>query len=441
MSAPVEWQVPPSVTRWLAEAPTDRPVALLLRHSVRPPLAPNDVGYTVPLTDVGVHLAAELGRRLGARLRTLHASPLVRCIQTAEALSAGAERELSVTTDRLLGDPGAFVHDGRLAGPIWRTRGHEGVMAHLVREDDALPGMASPDAAARFLVHHMLAVAGGVPGVHVFVTHDSLVTATAARLLREPLGRDAWPWYLEGAFFWRDSDDDLHVAYRETRRACVSGSLCTLAERDVIEFARREVGAVLGLDCDARFFLAGGAFKTLLTGRPPRDLDLWAPSDQDRARLIDTLRRRGARPLAPRPFADAFELAGRVVEVPHRTEPATLEARLARFDLALSAVGAEHSRGDRWRAVVHSLARTSVERRAVLLLKPLVNWKHALATLTRLRRYAEELGFAPPPEEEAEVWRVFDTQPREMQHGMLARLDLSAVGGYGVREEAVRRLR
>lgn len=440
MSDAVDWQVPPSVLRWLGEAPADRPVALLLRHSVRPPLDPGDAGYALPITEVGVRLATDLGRRLGARLRTLRASPLLRCVQTAEALRAGAARELHITEDRLLGDPGAFVHDDRLAWPNWQARGHEGVMAHLVREDDALPGMAAPDAAARFLVQHMLAVADGAPGVHVFVTHDSLVTATAARLLREPLGRDVWPWYLEGALFWRDGDR-LHIAYRDARRARAAGSLCGLTEGDVIELARREVGAVLGLACDARFFLAGGAFKTLLTGRAPRDLDLWAPSAGDRAKLINALEGRGARRLASTAFADVFEAAGRVVEVPLRAEPDTLEARLDRFDLALSAVGAEHLPGDRWRAAVHPLALESVERRAVLLLKPLVNWRHALATLARLRRYAEELGFAAPPEEEAEVWRVFDAQPRELQLGMLSRLDLASAGGYGVREEAACRLR
>ena len=74
--------------------------------------------------------------------------------------------------------------------------------------------MARPGPAARFLVHHMLTVAGDAAGLHLFVTHDSLVTTTAARLLGQQLGTDAWPWYLEGAFFWQDQDD-LHVQYRD----------------------------------------------------------------------------------------------------------------------------------------------------------------------------------------------------------------------------------
>ena len=337
--------------------------------------------------------------------------------------------------DRLLGDPGVYVLDGRRAWSNWERFGREGVMRHLVAEAEALPGMARPDEAARFLVHHMLAVAGGEPGVHVFVTHDSLVTATAARIFGQPLGRDDWPWYLEGVFFWRD-EGGLRAAYRG-HQVLRKGSLCTLAARDVIEFTRREVTATVGLASGARFFLAGGAFKTLLSGRPPRDLDLWAPSEPDRQRLLQVLRERGARPLSPRPFADAFELADRVIEIPHKVEPPALDQRLARFDIALSAVGVEHRPGDEWTASIHPLAEDSVRRREVLLLKPLVNWKYALVTLERMRRYAVELGFTIPPDEEAEVWRVFDGQPEGMRAGMLERYRRAGTGGFGVLEEAM----
>jgi len=361
-------------------------------------------------------------------------------VQTAQALQVGAAVDLPIVRDRLLGDPGIYVVDGKRAWPNWETLGHEGVMEHLVSQDGPLPGMADPDPAARFLVQHMLSAAGDEPGLHVFVTHDSLVTATAARLLGESLGTDAWPWYLEGAFFWRENGDNC-VAYRELRDCGSRPQLCQLAERDVIDFARREAARTVGTDCDARFFLAGGAFKTLLTGRPPRDLDIWAPSARDREILLNALAQRGARPLDPRPFADAFEIAGRVVEVPHKVEPDTLEARLARFDIALSAVGVEHRPGDRWSALIHPLAQLSVDRQEVLLLKPLVNWKYALATLERARRYADELNYRVPPEEEAEVWKVFESQPDDMRLGMFERFERTALGGYGVAEEVRCRLR
>ena len=433
------WQIPPSMERWLTAIPLDRPVALLIRHSARDDLPPGDAGNAVPINEAGVKLGQLLGHALRGRLRTLHTSPLPRCIQTAEVIRSSAGVEFQIVADPLLGDPGAFVLDGRKAWGNWVSLGHEGVMQHLVSEESALPGMANPDAAARYLVHHMLTSAAQTPGLHVFVTHDSLVTATSARLLGKALGPESWPWYLEGAFFGRD-DEGLHAAYRDEHRVGVTEPLCGLRELDVIEFARREVAGTVGLDSGARFFLAGGAFKSLLTGRPPRDLDLWAPSIEDRNLLIEALDRRGAQPLAARPFADAFEIAGRIVEVPHKTSPPTLEERLAQFDLALSAIGAEHRPGDDWSARIHDLAHASVERRTVLLLKPLVNWKYALTTLERMRQYADELGFLSPDDDEAEVWRMFESQSDELQSGMLARYAQTGRGGFNVLEEAQRRL-
>ena len=181
---------------------------------MRDDLPPGIAGYSLPITEAGIQLAQELGGLIGGRLRSLHTSPLLRCVQTADALNIGSDANLRIVHNRLLGDPGVFVVDGQRAQLNWDKLGHEGVMQHLVASDEALPGMARPGPAARFLVHYMLTVAGDAAGLHLFVTHDSLVTATAARLLGQQLGTDAWPWYLEGAFFWREQDD-LHIKYRD----------------------------------------------------------------------------------------------------------------------------------------------------------------------------------------------------------------------------------
>ena len=433
----MNWRIPPAVLDTLASIPTDRAVVVLLRHSVRNALPPGREAYVLPITEVGWRLGQQLGELLRERLQSLHASPLTRCVQTAEALREGAQADLPITTDRMLGDPGAYVLDGDIAWENWKSLGHEGVMEHLVSNDDALPGMARPGTAARFLVQHMLAAAGASPGVHVFVTHDSLVTATAARFLGRPLGLDAWPWFLEGAFFWR-ANHSIKTAY-QGETASLPSPLCPLTAENVIEFARREVAKTIGLHCPARFFLAGGAFKTLLTGKAPRDLDLWTPSVKDRALLVDTLTERGAKVLPGRPFADAFELSGRVLEIPHATAPETLRERLARFDIALSAIGVEHRPGEGWSAEVHPLAVESVRRRKVLLLKPLRNWKYALVTLERMRRYAHELGFTSPASEEAEVWDIFDAASADIRRGMTERYERTA-GAFNVPEELACRL-
>lgn len=436
----VDWRIPPSVLRLLERAPSDRPVAVLIRHSVRDELPDGEAGYVLPITETGRRLARELGARLGPRLKSLRASPLVRTVQTAEAMRDGAGACVAIGRDNLLGDPGVFVVDGRRAGRHFREVGHVEVMRHLVSGEDPLPGLARAEPAARFLVQHMLAAAGDTAGLHAFVTHDSLVTTTAAHLLGRPLGPDAFPWYLEAAFFWRTADGVV-AAYRDHETERAGSALCSLDEVEMIELARREVARTVGPDCAARFFLGGGAFKTLLTGQAARDIDLWAPSPQDRAALVETLVGRGAVRLPERPYTEAFEIAGRVIEISRKVDPPTLSERLARADIALSAVGVEHRPGDRFVAMVHPLAQESVRRREVLLLKPLANWKYALTTLERMRRYAQELGWAIPPEEDDEVWRVFDAQDPEMQQGMLDRHATAGRGGFGVMKEATCRRR
>lgn len=206
-------KLPKSILHWLDTIPPDQPVALLLRHSVRGHLPLDDTGYTLNITQEGHRLALRLGTLLQRRLQTLHTSPLTRCVQTATAINEGAGAHIPITHDHHLGDPGVYVLDGERAWENWKTLGDDGVIEHMVSSDDKLPGMEQPDIAAHRLLRHMFAVAGNQRGIHVFVTHDALVTISAARLLQRPKTRGGRPAYLEGAFFWQDQTD-LHIAYK-----------------------------------------------------------------------------------------------------------------------------------------------------------------------------------------------------------------------------------
>lgn len=429
------WQIPPSTLAMLDEAPTDRPVVVLLRHSVRGHLPPGPDGANVPILPIGEELAIDLGKRMAGRLVTLETSPLLRCRQTCAALAAGARVELSAVPNRLLGDPGAYVLDGDIAWPNWQRWGHEGVMARFVGDDVAMDGMAEPEPAARLLVDRMFAIADGRPGLHVFLTHDSLVTATAARLLRERLGVDDWPWYLEAAWFWRDQGRQV-VRYKERTSTAAQTPLCDLQPADVLAFARREIAATIGLNSGARFFLAGCAFRALLTGHPPHDLDIWPASAEDRATIIGKLMANGAEPAGDARFADAFRIADRLVEVAHKVEPSELAERLARFDLALSAVGVEHRADGTWGVQIHPRAIESARRREVLALLPLANPKYMLTTLERARRYAAELGYRVAAETEDAVWSAYDAGSAEDQRGYRDRLANTSRVDLGVLEEA-----
>lgn len=74
--------------------------------------------------------------------------------------------------------------------------------------------MAVPNAAAINLVKHMLDVASTAAGLHVFVTHDSLIAVTVARMVGCSRSTGLWPNFLEGAFFW--FDELIYIDYRNS---------------------------------------------------------------------------------------------------------------------------------------------------------------------------------------------------------------------------------
>ncbi|HEX8819598.1 MAG TPA: histidine phosphatase family protein [Archangium sp.] len=212
----------PSVLHWLARLPRERPVAMLLRHAARPPIPPGETGNELALTQEGLTLAKHLGGLLGPRLAALHTSPVLRCLQTAEALREGARVDLDILPDRMLGAPGAFVLDEVLGGQTLQRLGLESFLEHLISGEGVLPGIAEPSSAASSLLRHLLGRSGNVEGLHVFVTHDSLLAPTVARTLQCPVSPVDWPEYLEAAFYWREGAD-VWGAYRTRASVCLAG--------------------------------------------------------------------------------------------------------------------------------------------------------------------------------------------------------------------------
>jgi broad specificity phosphatase PhoE len=154
----------------------------LLRHAERGPIPKGESGDDVLLLPSGVRAARLLGASLGPRLVSVRTSPVLRCVHTAEALLDGADRADRPVADARLGAPGVYVTDPRLAWPHWERLGNSGVMAALVH-GERLPGLADPAAAARTLLAHVLAMPDLRPGVHAWVTHDSILAPTVAHLL------------------------------------------------------------------------------------------------------------------------------------------------------------------------------------------------------------------------------------------------------------------
>jgi broad specificity phosphatase PhoE len=201
--------------------PARIPLALLLRHAERPALPTDAPGNDVALTLAGHEAARRLGQALGDKLLGLYTSPVLRCHETAEALRSGAGARCDVVHDQMLGDPGVFVVDPQQAWSSWVGLGAGAIARSLMTGEAVPPGFAEPGHAARRLAEHLSKHLPAIPGVHVFVTHDTVLGPFIAQGLGRVLDGAAWPSFLHGALLWKDGTD-LVLAYREWMRVIPS---------------------------------------------------------------------------------------------------------------------------------------------------------------------------------------------------------------------------
>jgi broad specificity phosphatase PhoE len=167
--------IPEGLARTLAVWPRHLPASLLLRHSDRESIPHGEHGHSCPLTETGVQRAEALGRLLGGMLDTqARTSPLPRCVTTVQAVGNGAGIATQAVPDSLLGEPGPYVYERSLAGPLFLERGTEAVVWDLV-DGVSLPGIRTCEDGARLLFDAIVREASNVCGCRLYVSHDAIV--------------------------------------------------------------------------------------------------------------------------------------------------------------------------------------------------------------------------------------------------------------------------
>lgn len=187
----------------------------IIRHAERPAIEDGTVGNELSLTSNGIHETKRMAKSLPRNILSIASSPILRCIQTAELIAEHHGFPLaSIRRSSLLGDPGFIIENAELAWTNWVEKGAEAVNEHLLSGNSVWPGFRDLDEAVaqmRRSIEAMLTESDD--GVHVWVTHDTIVATLASRLQKTPLTLKEWPDYLGGLTIQLREESGLEVSY------------------------------------------------------------------------------------------------------------------------------------------------------------------------------------------------------------------------------------
>lgn len=198
--------------------PPDQGVHLLTRHSVREQASNGFADYRLALTEQGIQLARAWGALLDRPVERVASSPVGRCVDTAEAMMAGAcesgllAQPLPIEQSTVLVEPGCYVEDINAAVPHFMRLGALRFINHHLTA--GVDGLLSPAAGRDKLLDFLLERQPAPGHLALHVTHDTIIMAFVAELMgwRE-VTSEHWPWMMEGVWLWFEKTQ-LHWVWR-----------------------------------------------------------------------------------------------------------------------------------------------------------------------------------------------------------------------------------
>ncbi|MBK7214694.1 MAG: histidine phosphatase family protein [Bacteroidales bacterium] len=174
--------------------------SIFLRHADRYKIPEGEFGNDIELNEMGFSRSVEFGKSISAlKINRIFTSPVKRCIQTAEHIRKGLGKNIPIEITKILGDPGAFVEDDKLAAESFLSHGFEYCYESLLSQLP-LPGNRNIIEGAEILTD-FIEKSSENEGVNVFISHDMIVAlyAYAAFKRKYELGEN-WVKYIDGLY-------------------------------------------------------------------------------------------------------------------------------------------------------------------------------------------------------------------------------------------------
>lgn len=176
------------------------PSVMFLRHGDRDKIPDGQFGDEVELNEKGILNSISFGRSIShLMISGIYSSPIKRCVQTAEMIKSGLEKDIPITITNHLGDPGPFVyHNNKAAGESYLLLGGFGLMDRLI-DGEPVPGFRTIEEGTDIL-NRLFIEKSKEPGTNIYISHDLIIALYSWGAFKNQYTKDNWVKYLSGAF-------------------------------------------------------------------------------------------------------------------------------------------------------------------------------------------------------------------------------------------------
>ncbi|EHQ36148.1 histidine phosphatase family protein [Methanoplanus limicola] len=187
-------------------------VAMIIRHAERGIIPENESGFHVNLTDKGENDSIKFGEEVNKILRKsgfdldIYTSPVPRCLNTAENIIKGTDREILYKISSYLGDPGVYISDDTIAGEAFLNRNASDVIDEYLKKGE-MKGFHKPEEAGNRLLSLISKSLNNQNNFTVHISHDAIIAPFVHHLVGNNSGIIIWPDFLEGMIFIRKNNE------------------------------------------------------------------------------------------------------------------------------------------------------------------------------------------------------------------------------------------
>ena len=203
-----------------------KPSIFIIRHAEKlsnPKIQDQNKIY---LTKKGRKDSKNLGKQFlqfYSPISVIKTSSITRCIQTAQGIINGINIDLEIQKSSILGDPGAFVEDDRIASQTFSKNSSIEIVNNQLN-GQYLPGLRNLKSGIDLFMSEVIEDLTNLTGNGIYVTHDVILATIIGYFTKIRFNHKNWVNFLEGLLVWQEDEGDVFINWRGEVYKILEGS-------------------------------------------------------------------------------------------------------------------------------------------------------------------------------------------------------------------------